>query len=435
MKILWFTNSECSFSSPSAPGTVGGGWMVSLAEELKRTEDTSLEISFITKWNQAEGIFLQDGITYRPINPFYSSGELLFRLRRMLCPVAYAEKKIVSEMLRIIEDVKPDVIHIHGTEKCYGLVSEFVRDIPVAISIQGFASACADGFFSGISEETVRRNESLATRLKRQSVMREYRRFVRQTEKEKNILSRTNYIFGRTDWDKEMTGKMNPDRKYFKVNELMRKPFYETEWKGPKRGGKTVLVSTVSNGLYKGFEAVLRISSILKSSGLYFEWKIIGYDASSEMVKFAECETGLKASDCNLVFLGVKTADALAGILAQSHIYCHTSHVDNSPNSLCEAMLVGMPCVAFEVGGIPSILEDGTGVLIPDKDNEAFAGALIGLVEDPDRCEAMGERARRAALVRHSPNNVLTQLLNAYSALMQDFRYRAPMTNNETIGL
>ena len=212
MKILWFTNSECSFSSPSAPGTVGGGWMVSLAEELKRTEDTSLEISFITKWNQAEGIFLQDGITYRPINPFYSSGELLFRLRRMLCPVAYAEKKIVSEMLRIIEDVKPDVIHIHGTEKCYGLVSEFVRDIPVAISIQGFASACADGFFSGISEETVRRNESLATRLKRQSVMREYRRFVRQTEKEKNILSRTNYIFGRTDWDKEMTGKMNPDR-------------------------------------------------------------------------------------------------------------------------------------------------------------------------------------------------------------------------------
>ncbi|MGM9748513.1 MAG: glycosyltransferase family 4 protein, partial [Candidatus Cryptobacteroides sp.] len=428
-------NSECAFSSPSAPSTVGGGWMVSLAEELKRVEGTSLEISFITKWNQAEGIFLQDGITYRPINPFYSSGELLFRLKRILCPVSFAEKKIISEMLRIIDDVKPDVIHIHGTEKCYGLVSEFVRDIPVAISIQGFASACADVFFCGISEETVRRNESLATRLKRQSVMREYRRFVRQTEKEKNILSKANYIFGRTDWDKEMTGKMNPDRKYFKVNELMRKPFYETEWKGPQHGGKTVLVSTVSNGLYKGFESVLRISAILKSSGLDFEWKIIGYDASSEMVKLAECETGLKSSDFNLVFLGIKTADAISKILAQSHIYCHTSHVDNSPNSLCEAMLVGMPCVAFKVGGISSILEDGTGVLIPDKDAEAFAGAVMELASNPDRCEAMGERAKNKALVRHSPQNVLRQLLTSYTALMQGFRHGGPMTNNETIGL
>lgn len=395
--------------------------MEALACELKDIAGVELEISFITKGNQAEGIFGQDGIVYRPINPFHSSGEALFRLKRMLCPERIAQRKIISGMLRTIADVKPDIIHIHGTEKCYGLVSEYIDDIPVLISIQGFAHVCAEEYFSGISEKTVRLKESLLTRLKRQSVMREYRRFLRQGDIEKRILSKAEYVLGRTEWDREESGRLNPNRRYFVVNELMRKPFGTILWEGPCHGGKAVLVSTFSNGLYKGFETVLRTASVLKAGKTDFVWRIIGYEAGSEMVKFAEAETGLRAVDLNIEFLGVKNAEEMAGILASSHIYCHTSHVDNSPNSLCEAMLTGLPCVAAKVGGVASLLEAGAGILVPDKDVKAYAAAIETFLSDPQKSVSAGEKARRLACRRHSPQTVLSQLLESYRIVMEDF--------------
>jgi glycosyltransferase involved in cell wall biosynthesis len=57
-------------------------------------------------------------------------------------------------------------------------------------------------------------------------------------------------------------------------------------------------------------------------------------------------------------------------------------------------MAAGLPVVATCVGGIPEIVEDGvTGLLVPPREPEALAGAILALASDPDRRRAMGERA------------------------------------------
>jgi glycosyltransferase involved in cell wall biosynthesis len=64
--------------------------------------------------------------------------------------------------------------------------------------------------------------------------------------------------------------------------------------------------------------------------------------------------------------------------------------------SALEAMALGKPVVACRVGGTPEVVVDGeTGVLVSPGRPEELAGALEGLLEDPDRARAMGAAGRR----------------------------------------
>ena len=66
------------------------------------------------------------------------------------------------------------------------------------------------------------------------------------------------------------------------------------------------------------------------------------------------------------------------------------------PVALMEALAAGMPAVGTEMGGIPELLHDGAGVLVPERDPEAIADAIERLVADPAYREAVIERGHGA---------------------------------------
>ncbi|HTQ78601.1 MAG TPA: glycosyltransferase family 4 protein, partial [Thermoanaerobaculia bacterium] len=73
-------------------------------------------------------------------------------------------------------------------------------------------------------------------------------------------------------------------------------------------------------------------------------------------------------------------------------------NVDGLPNVILEAMASGLPVVASGISGIPLAVEPGrTGLLVPEGDAAALAGALHGLLAEPARARAMGESGRRRA--------------------------------------
>lgn len=420
MKVLWFVNNPCL---PSRDGrtSVSGGWVLSLTEALKKYPEVTLEVAFLSPEMTDEDEFVCEGMKYYSIQPYKSSSYLVFRVKRLLMSQAQEASLICARMNEIVAASSPDIIHIHGTEKPFGLMAaKFSGQIPVVFSIQGLMNVCAERFFSGIPAADIARHESLSAKIFKKSVFRDRKRAVRQAEDETGFLNKASYIIGRTGWDRRITGLFNPDRKYFHVDELMRRPFYSALWSKNSFSEPFRIVSTLSYGPYKGFETLLKAADLLKrNAGFSFEWQVIGYTGNEEYVRISEKVLGIRASEAGVVFLGRKTAEEMTGIMCGADVFCHVSHVDNSPNSVCEAMMLGMPVIASAVGGVPDLLANGAeGVLVQEGDAHGLAGAVIEIHDGFDRASAFGHAARLKALERHSHDKVCNELITAYKYMM-----------------
>ncbi|MDP2005218.1 MAG: glycosyltransferase family 4 protein [Rubrivivax sp.] len=96
-------------------------------------------------------------------------------------------------------------------------------------------------------------------------------------------------------------------------------------------------------------------------------------------------------------FVGRVERDAMADLLRASTLAINPSRVDNTPNSVLEALASGVPVVSTRVGGVPFIVEDGvTALLVPPQDPPAMAAALLRLLDD----EALATRLAAAGLVQ-----------------------------------
>lgn len=92
------------------------------------------------------------------------------------------------------------------------------------------------------------------------------------------------------------------------------------------------------------------------------------------------------------VLLGERTDVSVC--LAAMDIFCLSSRTEAFPNVVGEAMAMGLPCVATDVGDVAVLMAD-TGVLVPKSDPDALARGIASLVElGPAHCERMGQRAR-----------------------------------------
>ncbi len=170
---------------------------------------------------------------------------------------------------------------------------------------------------------------------------------------------------------------------------------------------------------YKGFETLLKTAHLLKKFFKHnFTWKVVGYTENVDWVDIAERITGVKSKDVNLEFEGLLDADALAALLAQSNVYCHVSHIENSPNSVCEAMCIGIPVVASFAGGTSTML-DKYGVMVQDGDPFVLAGTLADVLTNMDDYVEKCQEGRKMALIRHSPENVREELVHAYFEILR----------------
>lgn len=80
------------------------------------------------------------------------------------------------------------------------------------------------------------------------------------------------------------------------------------------------------------------------------------------------------------------------------------------PVSLMEAMAFGIPVIATETGGIPELLKDGAGLLVPPKDPKALAEAIARLATDPALRQALGDAGRRCVEQEFSIDAVVRRL-------------------------
>ena len=116
--------------------------------------------------------------------------------------------------------------------------------------------------------------------------------------------------------------------------------------------------------------------------------------------------------------LSALSAQQVAEELARAAAFVIPSFIENSPNSLAEAMLVGTPCVTSLVGGVPSMVEDGKSALgFQSGDSPCLAHCLRRLFASDALSDDLSAKARSLAATRHNQKVVVERQFETYRAI------------------
>jgi glycosyltransferase involved in cell wall biosynthesis len=419
MKLLWFTNTPSLADELLGSKEAHGGWIASLEKQVNKVESIELGIAF--HYNITQKKVLKSGTTTYFVLPKQEETrrirKIIKRWKHEIEPVQY-----IDWYIEIINAFNPDIVHIFGTEQSFGLISDKIK-VPVIIQIQGNLTVYAKKWYSGLSSFDVFCHSGFFSFIKGLGLWHEYYLFSKKAMREQLIFKTSKLFIGRTDWDRRIVAALSSNTKYFHCDELLRDVFQLNKWSKPSNNLFTV-VSTLSPAIYKGLETILEAAAILKKKLLFnFEWQVVGINGHEKLVHIIEKKFQIKFVDQNVKFTGSLNAETLSGILLNSDIYVHPSHIENSPNSVCEAMLLGMPVIATYAGGTPSMLKDNEeGLLVQDGDPYALVGAIMELFQNSDHASKLGSNARSRALKRHDADKVISDLQSIYKEVLNSVK-------------
>lgn len=427
IKVLWV----CNIMLPAIAKQLGlpysnrEGWLTGLLDKVMQEQQRnhiSLAIAFpITEemGSVDKDLPLGEGMTCR-IYGFVENLDM---------PEVY-DSKIEERMKEIVKDFKPDVVHIFGTEFPHALACAraYRRPSRTLIGIQGLISACADVYMADLPRN-IQHKVTFRDFVRKDSIRQQQRKFRKRGIYEKEAIRMAGHIAGRTDFDRELTAKINPEAKYHFLNETMRNCFYRDRWKPMTCAPYRIFLSQGDYPL-KGFHYLLKAmpmvleqypeahicvagSNILKEETWKDKLKLPAY---AKYLKKLIKENHLEEK---VTMLGRLDAEGMKEQFLQSHVFVCPSALENSPNSLGEAMLLGVPSVAADVGGIHNLLMDGgDGLLYPAGNVEELAKQIIEIFSKETISEKFSDNARKHARQTHDADQNYYKLMQIYREIV-----------------
>ena len=409
MKILWITNIELPQIAKYYGRTVfREGWLDQTSTLL--SEQGDIELHVLSMCDES----------YREIetdNKFYSS---------------YRENNVVDPLKALLHEIRPDVIHIWGTENrhCYDAI-KYISDNGyidrTVISIQGLVSECAKVFCDGIPQNIVN-GRTLFECVKRENIRDGACIFQERGKYEIEALRTAKYCIGRTKWDHQKVMEINPEIKYFKCNEILRAPFYSGKWDINDCNAETVSYSQTHYAL-KGFHYMVEALKDIRKDYPHVKLRAIGESPfDKRTVKDRIKESSYLKYIKNLIrkyelencieWAGFLTADEMREHYLKSNVFVCASALENSSNSVGEAMLLGVPVVASDVGGMRSILQDGRdGILFEKGDVKALVSKVEAIFADSGKAVRLGESARSRAMEIYDKDANIKALIKIYQVM------------------
>ena len=167
----------------------------------------------------------------------------------------------------------------------------------------------------------------------------------------------------------------------------------------------------------KGIADLLRAAAVLSNTKGVPNFRLVLVGAGPEREALARLASRL-GIEGKLTMAGfqrdTKPYYSIATLMAVS------SHTEGSPNVVLEAMAAGLPIAATAVGGIPEILEEGlTGLMVPPRNPDAMASAILRILTDPEMRLRLGAAARLRAESNFTPEVYKRSLVEFYQKTLE----------------
>ncbi len=411
MKILWISN----IILPELCHTFGirktsaGGWITGLWGELKKQTAHRLAICLPV----CDEYRMKDG-RYENYQ-FYS-----FYARITDGTLHMAEQRFMN----ILSDFQPDIVHIWGTEYLHSLAmlracGRCNLSKQVVVNIQGLVSFCALHYDFGLKQSVVEKESG------GNSIKKEMDNFRLRGMCEKEVLKNVRYVIGRTEWDRACVMQINPALNYFHCGEILRNEFYENEkkWSSSTCRRHSIFISQAAYPL-KGFHLIIKTLAELKAGYPDLSVYIAGtnlMEYESVYAEYIRQEISKQKLEDTIIFTGRLSAGEMLGYYNMANVFLSASTIENSSNSICEAMCTGVPVVSGYVGGCPSLIEHGTsGFLYPLNECYMLRYYIEKIFEDPLMADHISKNEIKRSQKLNNIQEIVSNTLDIYDSIVKE---------------
>ena len=415
MKLLWLCNTKPGVVRAHITGKPASAvnWVDHVLSDLR---DRGFRIRILCRGAEATGI-LDETCSYRCFgeeagHEYHPDLEKLFRVE--------------------LRSFKPDVIHSWGVEydHCLAMVNAAEAEgmlHKMVASIQGLCAVLAEHYTDGIPARIVNKS-TFRDLLRRDNIQAQQQKFVLRGKLEKEAVQKLSHVIGRTSWDRQHTAAWNPEITYHFCNETLRENYYTGHW-SYETCKKHRIFAPGCNYPIKGFHLLLEaFTEVLKDypdatlavPGRSFLQS--GKDKlrqNSYEAYLAELTRKYGLED-KIEFLGRLSAEGMKQAYLEANVFVLPSTIENSPNSLGEAMLLGVPAVAADVGGVTDLMtHKKEGYVYQPSASYMLSGYIQQVFAREEQAEALGQAAKVHAAHTHDPGSNLQRLLEIYKTIQR----------------
>lgn len=413
MKVVWVMN----FVPPEIVGQFGaekvfsGGWIRGMRDGVTKFHDPQIDLTLL----------------------FSITGRQIVTGRCEAGNYSYAgipEGEIIDSASDFLLSLMPDVIHFWGAEFKTNLLFLYAADKAglinkTVVSIQGLPSLIACHVADGLPRR-VKYGRTFYDIIRKCSVSSLIRRYEKLGRIETEILSKAALVVGRTDWDYACAESLGLAGKYRKCNENLRESFYESYWSYEQCQKHSIFFSRGDwsvKGLHYMLEAMPDIIKFYPDAHLYVAGDDPTYKKSTvlrilKITAYGKYIASLIAKynlENHITFLGYIDEETMKKNYLRANVFVLASLIENSPNSLGEAMILGVPCVAADIGGVSSMMTHGDeGYIYQSNAPYMLAYYVRKIFRDPESAGKMGRKAAQRAVITHDRDLNTQQMIAIY---------------------
>lgn len=332
-----------------------------------------------------------------------------------------------TEMLfeKVINDFKPDIIQIWGSENPFKLMP-FESRFPGAkvLTMQGVLSSMGPNCLRGMSIKEMLSTIGLKEIITGRSIFSIAKSFFYDGQIENEMISKSDFIISQSDWTDSQVRSIKPSAKLYRTHRALRAKFLDCDRWLVFKHDKHFIYSAAVGYSWKGLHILIKAVALVKVQYPSVELRLAGSVGRSDFLGDGYYRMILRMIkrynlENNVTWLGAITASEIVENLQQASVFVNPSYVESYSNAFAEAMSVGTPSVVSFAGAMPELAENNKEALFfTPGDYKRCAFLVIQLLSNNELSKEISRNAFKKALERNVHFDILEEQYEIYKDII-----------------